>query len=100
MTNVEAQAEGYAAAKLKWFDNKKPLPFVYEATGTLTRFTDLRDPKPRSREVFSFARPETLAEWLAATQIPPRPPARHPRSRPHRPTRLPNHRHPKPRNFL
>ncbi len=65
LTNVEAQAEGYAAAKLKWFDNKKPLPFVYEATGALTRFTDLRDPKPRSREVFSFARPETLAEWLS-----------------------------------
>ena len=65
LTNVEAQAEGYAAAKLKWFPNNKPLPFVYEATGTVTRFTDLRDPKPRSREVFSFARPETLAEWLS-----------------------------------
>lgn len=65
LINVEAQAEGYAAAKLKWFTNKEPLPFVYEATGALTRFTDLRDPKPRSREIFSFARPETLTELLS-----------------------------------
>jgi type I restriction enzyme R subunit len=40
------------------------LPFVYEATGVLTRFTDGRDPKPRSREVFSFHRPETLRDWF------------------------------------
>ena len=30
----------------------------------ITRFTDGHDPKPRSREVFTFHRPETLAEWL------------------------------------
>ena len=30
----------------------------------LTRFTDSRDPKPRSREVFSFPRPETIQDWL------------------------------------
>ena len=29
----------------------------------LTRFTDGRDPKPRSREVFSFPRPETVLGW-------------------------------------
>ncbi|MFO1269963.1 MAG: DEAD/DEAH box helicase family protein, partial [Rubrivivax sp.] len=29
------------------------------------RFTDGRDPAPRSREVFHFFRPETLAAWLA-----------------------------------
>ena len=33
--------------------------------GVITRFTDGRDPKPRSREVFTFHRPETLKEWLA-----------------------------------
>ena len=27
-------------------------------------FTDSRDPKPRSREIFSFLRPETIKEWL------------------------------------
>jgi type I restriction enzyme, R subunit len=64
LTMHESQTEGYAAAKLKWVNNKEPLPFLYEATGIITRFTDARDPKPRSREVFSFHRPETLHDWL------------------------------------
>ncbi|MBK5970391.1 MULTISPECIES: type I restriction endonuclease subunit R [Thiorhodovibrio] len=63
ITTVELQAETYAAARLKWLHHTKPLPFVYECTGVITRFTDARDPKPRSREVFSVHRPETLAEW-------------------------------------
>ena len=65
ITTVEEQTHGYAAAKLKWINNKDPLPFLYESTGVITRFTDGRDPKPRSREVFTFHRPETLKEWLA-----------------------------------
>jgi len=40
------------------------LPFLYESTGVETFFRDERDPDPRSRHVFSFHRPETLAEWL------------------------------------
>lgn len=63
MTAVADQSQRYAAAKLKHLNNKT-LPFVYESTGTVTFFTDNRDPKPRSREVFHFHRPETLAEWL------------------------------------
>lgn len=65
ITTVEDQAEGYAAASLKWVKNKEPLPFVYQSTGVITRFTDGRDPRPRSREVFTFHRPETMAEWLS-----------------------------------
>lgn len=65
LTAHESQTEGYAAARLKWVNNKQPLPFLYESTGIITRFTDGRDPKPRSREVFSFHRPETLREWLS-----------------------------------
>jgi type I restriction enzyme R subunit len=42
-----------------------PLPFLYESTGTETYFRDSRDPAPRSRRVFAFHRPETLAEWAA-----------------------------------
>jgi len=42
-----------------------PLPFVYESTGVETFFKDNRDPKPRSRRVFAFHRPETLAAWIA-----------------------------------
>ena len=64
ITTVEDQTAGYGHAKLKWVNNQKPLPFLYESTGIITRFTDCRDPKPRSREVFSFHRPETLAAWL------------------------------------
>jgi type I restriction enzyme R subunit len=39
------------------------LPFLYESTGVETFFRDSRDPDPRSRPVFAFHRPETLAEW-------------------------------------
>jgi len=63
LTQVEEQAKGYADGKLKYLDND-PLPFVYESTGELTRFTDYRDPKPRSRPVFAFHRPETFLERL------------------------------------
>ncbi|MBL6764441.1 MAG: DEAD/DEAH box helicase family protein, partial [Verrucomicrobiae bacterium] len=66
ITTAEDQTGDYAAAKLKWVQSTgTPLPFLYEATGVITRFTDQRDPKPRSREVFSFHRPETLRERLA-----------------------------------
>ena len=60
LTSVEEQSEGYANAKLKWVTNAEPLPFLYESTGQVTRFTNARDPNPRSREVFTFHRPETL----------------------------------------
>lgn len=63
MSIHEDQSEGYAKAKLKYCQND-PLPFVYESTGEVTKFTDHRDLKPRSRSVFSFHRPETFAEWL------------------------------------
>jgi type I restriction enzyme R subunit len=41
------------------------LPFLYESTGVETFFRDERDPMPRSRRVFTFHRPETLAAWAA-----------------------------------
>ncbi|MBK8920448.1 MAG: DEAD/DEAH box helicase family protein [Saprospirales bacterium] len=64
LTTVEDQSSEYAKSKLKYLNND-PLPFVYESTGALTRFTDYRDPKPRSRPVFHFHQPQTLADWLA-----------------------------------
>lgn len=63
LTSVEEQSSKYANAKLRLLDND-PLPFVYESTGELTRFTDYRDPKPRSRNIFTFHRPETLLSWF------------------------------------
>ncbi len=62
LTQVEDQSTEYAQAKLKYLNNDA-LPFVYESTGELTRFTDYRDLKPRSRPVFSFHRPETMFSW-------------------------------------
>jgi type I restriction enzyme, R subunit len=41
-----------------------PLPFLYESTGVETYFRDERDPETRSRRVFTFHRPEMLAELL------------------------------------
>lgn len=63
LTTVEDQSQQYANAKLKYINNNA-LPFVYESTGEVTRFTDYRDPKPRSRSVFTFHRPETFQKWL------------------------------------
>ena len=66
LTTVEEQSEGYAKAELKWVSNAEPLPFLYESTGQITRFTNGRDPNPRSREVFTFHRPETFKAWTLA----------------------------------
>ena len=66
LTTVEEQSEGYANAKLKWISNATPLPFLYEGTGQITRFTNGRDPNPRSREIFTFHRPETFKAWALA----------------------------------
>lgn len=63
LTVVEEQSSEYASSKLKYLNND-PLPFVYESTGKITRFTDFRDPKPRSRPIFSFYRPETFGEYV------------------------------------
>lgn len=63
LTVAEDQSVEYANAKLKYLDND-PLPFVFESTGTITRFRDLRDPKPRGRNLFWFFKPEALADWL------------------------------------
>ena len=60
ITTVEEQSERYANAEIKWVSNAEPLPFLYESTGQITRFTNGRDPNPRSREVFTFHRPATL----------------------------------------
>ena len=63
LTVHETQSEEYATSKLKYLNNDS-LPFVYDSTGDVTQFTDFRDPKPRSRPVFTFHRPETFRSWL------------------------------------
>ncbi|MCM1087162.1 MAG: DEAD/DEAH box helicase family protein [Muribaculaceae bacterium] len=64
ITVAEKQSKRYANSKLKYNNVDYRIRFAYEATGTLTRFTDYDDKKYRSREVFSFFRPETLKYLL------------------------------------
>lgn len=65
LSGVEIQSDKYKhglpEALPAWF---RPLPFCYQSTGIETHFTSGLDPEPRSRDVFSFHRPETLADWL------------------------------------
>lgn len=70
LTTVEEQSARYSteAIKIGKFSIEGEKPFVYESTGTITRFTDYRDPKPRGRRVFHFHKPETIAEWLKKQQ--------------------------------
>ena len=65
LTDVETQSSRYANSQFKWVKREYKARFAYEATGELVRFTDYADLKYRSREVFSFHRPETLKRWLA-----------------------------------
>lgn len=65
ITVVEDQSGLYATSKLKYFNNE-PLPYVYESTGVITRYTLGLDPIPRAKPVFSFHRPETIRQLLKA----------------------------------
>ena len=76
---VEAKPEGFALAGVELQSEKygaglpdnlpaylRPLPFLYESTGVETQFTNRLDPEPRSRSIFSFHTPDTLAAWVDA----------------------------------
>ena len=62
---ITHQSQQYGAglpARLPAWRN--PLPFLYESTGAETLFTNGLDPEPRSRNVFAFHQPATLAGWV------------------------------------
>ena len=69
LTGVEVQSEKYSTGLP---DNlpahQRPLPFLYESTGTETQFTNRLDPEPRSRQVSSFHTPKALAEWIGVSE--------------------------------
>ena len=71
LTGVEVQSEKYSTGLP---DNlpahQSPLPFLYESTGVETQFTNRLDPEPRSRLIFSFHAPETLAKWVGVSETP------------------------------
>lgn len=70
LTGVEPQSVRYSQGLPPTLPAPiRPLPFLYESTGAETRFTNGLDPNPRSREVFHFHKPETLARWLAAEAV-------------------------------
>lgn len=64
ITEVEIQSGRYASSTFKWIKKDYEIRFAYEATDKLIRFTDYKDIKYRSRNVFSFHRPETLLNLL------------------------------------
>lgn len=67
LTGVEVQAEKYATGMPDGLPAPhRPLPFLYQSTGIETRFTNRLDPAPRSRRVFHFHKPDTVAGWLEA----------------------------------
>jgi type I restriction enzyme R subunit len=77
LSPVERQSARYAAgltAAQQLRAWKLPLPFRYETTAVDTHFTNALDPHPRSREVFSFHRPETLARWMREAEADPEAP--------------------------
>lgn len=71
LSHVEEQSGRYAVGLppgIKPWLPGRPLPFRYESTGVETFFTNGLDPEPRSRPVFAFHRPATLAEWADEPQ--------------------------------
>ncbi|MBV8542950.1 MAG: DEAD/DEAH box helicase family protein [Pseudonocardiales bacterium] len=74
---AEQQSDRYAAGLTTgqqlaaW---RTPLPFRYESTGVETRFTNGLDPVPRSRRVFAFHQPTTIARWMREAEANPEAP--------------------------
>ena len=61
LTGVETQSAKYTIGLPAGLPHYHlPLPFAYESTGVVTQFTNAHDPDPRSREIFTFHRPEEL----------------------------------------
>ena len=74
LTGVEIQSDKYTKGLPKNLPSwHNPLPFTYQSTGVETRFTNNLDPTPRSRPVFAFHKPGTLAAWLEDARITPSP---------------------------
>lgn len=69
LSGVEWQSSKYAEGlpvdvRLKALTTDGRLPFVFEASGTETHFTNGYDPEPRARRIFNFPKPATLAGVL------------------------------------
>ena len=66
LTGVERQSLKYVSALPAGVPaHRLPLPFCYETTGTTTQFTNLLEPYARSRQVFTFHRPDALLRLVS-----------------------------------
>jgi type I restriction enzyme R subunit len=78
---IEAKPSGVTLTEVQWQSHryskgldegqkkiavlhKDELPFIFEASGTETHFTNLYEPDPRARHIFNFQKPETLARII------------------------------------
>ena len=65
LSGVTNQSDKYIKALHQKFPKHSLKPtFSYESTGVETLFVNRNDPKHRSRNVFTFHRPETLNGWF------------------------------------
>ncbi|MGX1909159.1 DEAD/DEAH box helicase family protein [Streptomyces phaeochromogenes] len=69
LSSALAQNDRYASGVLKEYSlavwrEAEPFAFRYATTGTETYFINRLDPEARSREVFSFHKPSTIAGWM------------------------------------
>ncbi|THV24480.1 DEAD/DEAH box helicase family protein [Glycomyces paridis] len=69
LTAAVAQNDRYARGvhrdySLAAWNRDEPFTFRYATTGAETLFVNHLDPDPRSREVFAFHKPETVARWM------------------------------------
>ena len=76
LSGVEWQSAMYAEGlppeiRLKALTAAGRLPFVFEASGTETHFTNGYDPQPRARKVFAFPTPASLARIVRAASEDP-----------------------------
>jgi type I restriction enzyme, R subunit len=82
---IEAKKEGETLTGVAWQTSKYidglpdevptalegALPFAYQSTGAETRFTNTLDPEAKSRQVFWFCRPDTLARLIGEIRARP-----------------------------
>ena len=76
LSGVEWQSAMYATglpaeAQLRAVSVDGRLPFVFEASGSETHFTNGYDPHSRSRRVFNFPKPGTLAQIIRDAEADP-----------------------------
>jgi type I restriction enzyme R subunit len=85
---IEAKPSGVTLTEVQWQSHRyskgldkdqakiavlyrDELPFIFEASGTETHYTNLYDPEPRARHIFNFQKPETLARIIRESESQP-----------------------------